>query len=56
MDPKDFYEEMLKIQEAYSGDSEAVHTEMDEPMCMVLKDLGYEKGVEVFENTEKWYA
>lgn len=29
---------------------------MDDLMCLVLNDLGYTAGVEIFENTHKWYA
>ncbi len=32
------------------------HLEMDALMCETLRQLGYGKGVDIFENTEKWYA
>lgn len=35
---------------------EDAHIEMDGVMCDILKKLGFEKGVEIFENAEKWYC
>lgn len=32
------------------------HIEMDAVMCHTLENLGFEKGVEIFENAEKWYC
>lgn len=29
---------------------------MDDYICEVLRALGYEEGVEIFENTPKWYS
>lgn len=56
MTPERFYNEMKIISKAYKDDKEAVHMYMDDFMCDLLRELGYEKGVEVFENTPKWYA
>lgn len=56
MDPQKFYEKMDQIRMQYKSDLEACHVEMDDLMCKVLNELGYEAGVRVFENTEKWYA
>lgn len=52
--PEEFYQRMLKILEC--GDKEVAHINMDELLCETLKQLGYSKGIEVFENTDKWYA
>ena len=35
---------------------ETFHINADELMCKVLTSLGYEAGVKIFENTEKWYS
>lgn len=32
------------------------HIDADKLMCAVLRDLGYSKGVEIFERMEKWYS
>lgn len=37
-------------------DEEMCHIEMDDYICDVLRQLGFEDGVEIFMNTPKWYA
>lgn len=37
-------------------DEEDAHMEMDGLMCDLLRSLGYGDGVDIFENTGKWYA
>ena len=37
-------------------DKEEAHVQMDDLMCEVLSSLGYEEGIEIFQNTGKWYA
>lgn len=32
------------------------HIEMDSLMCSLLESLGYQKGIEIFCSTEKWYS
>ena len=32
------------------------HVAMDQLMCDTLRSLGFETGVEIFENTYKWYS
>ena len=58
--PEEFYEHMLKIKNMYSigenQDTEMLHIKFDEYICDVLKSYGFNKGVEVFKNTEKWYS
>ena len=59
--PEEFKKKMkeLQIKEDTRGtyfDREQMHIAMDELMCEVLRDLGYSEGVEIFENTGKWYA
>lgn len=41
---------------ASSNDKELRHSHADDLMCEVLRQLGYEKGVEIFSDMERWYA
>lgn len=54
MTPEEFYKQMLMIAEL--DDVEKRHDEMDALMASTLESLGYEKGIEIFRNTYKWYA
>lgn len=36
--------------------TEDAHIEMDDVMCDTLKKLGFGEGIEIFEDTEKWYS
>ena len=54
--PSRFAQEMRQICEKYEDDREVRHVEMDELMCRTLKNFGFIEGVEVFEETAKWYA
>lgn len=40
----------------YYSDIEIRHCEMDRLMAQTLRDLGYGEGVDIFDNTSKWYA
>lgn len=55
MSPDDFFEQMIGIDQFYK-DEEQKHAVADELMCEVLRRLGYEKGIQVFDNMDKWYA
>ena len=37
-------------------DLEQKHVQANLLLCEVLKSYGYEVGVSIFENAEKWYA
>lgn len=51
--PDEFAAAMAKL----SGrDAESRHMAMDSLMAQTLRRLGYEAGVEVFDNTCKWYC
>lgn len=56
MDPQEFCNEMRRIKNEYRSDWEKRHFLMDELMCKVLKELGYEEGVILYEITAKWYS
>ena len=51
---KEAIEEMKKL--VNSGDTEVAHIEADDILCDVLKKLGYEELVDVYEQVGKWYA
>lgn len=55
MSPKDFEEKMQELADR-EFDEETRHVAMDELMCKVLIQLGYDKGVDIFDHTEKWYS
>lgn len=38
------------------SDPEGAHVDMDELMVIVLRQLGYGDGCDVFDNQHKWYA
>lgn len=54
MNPQEFYEKMVELQKI--DDLEDRHVAMDTTMCDLLESLGYEKGIRVFEDTDRWYA
>lgn len=56
MTPEEFWLKMCTIITKNDGYEETMHIEMDNLMCDLLKELGYEKGVEVFERAPKWYS
>ena len=54
--PKEFAECMETIAEVCEGDTEMRHIDMDNAMCGMLEQLGYEEGVAIFRKSLKWYA
>ena len=53
MTPKEFADEMRKCE---SDDIEAQHSEADDLMTHLLREHGYEEGVNVFDSMTKWYS
>ena len=53
--PTEFERRMREIDETSSNEEEA-HIRADDLLCETLRQLGYEKGVEIFENMGKWYS
>lgn len=51
----EFERKMREIAEI-KHDDEGRHMKADDLLCKVLKSLGYEKGVEIYESIGKWYA
>ena len=59
--PDEFQKKMKEIQIALDTgflrlDNEEAHIKMDALMCEVLEKLGYKEGIEIFNNTPKWYS
>ena len=56
MDPDEFARRMKKISEREDCDEEIMHHNADTLMMEVLRSLGYQEGVEIFDWMPKWYA
>ena len=68
MTPEEFSEKMRELIDKHTHpmrfidrgtlyfDPEDCHPEMDHLMCTVLTQLGYGEGVDIFNNTKKWYS
>lgn len=60
MTPEEFAEQMRHIVERSDKpdgiEMEMRHIAMDDAMCDLLTELGYEDGVKIFLDTSKWYA
>lgn len=54
--PLEFANAMRVISINASIDREDAHARGDDLMCKVLEQLGYEEGVKVFRDMEKWYS
>ena len=53
MTPEEFAKAMKK---ASDYDEEDAHMQMDGIMADLLRQLGYREGIDIFENTNKWYS
>lgn len=51
---KGFANEMRRIDR--DNDTEMAHILADELMCKLLRELGYDEGVDIFEQMDKWYS
>ena len=56
MTPEEFADRMRQIAEDTWNDAEGRHAMADELMCELLEALGYEEGIEIFDDMEKWYS
>lgn len=59
--PEEFATKMRNIPKTLDSygmpwDAEDSHILADDYMCDLLRELGYEEGVYIFENMNKWYA
>jgi hypothetical protein len=55
MTPNQFREAMQMIKDA-AGDTEVDHGKADELLCDLLDSLGYDEGITIYREIEKWYA
>lgn len=59
MTPEEFKQAMTDAYRYWweaEHDEEYVHHNMDDIMCDLLRSLGYGEGIDIFENTPKWYS
>ena len=56
MTPEEFADRMRQIAEDLWNDTEGRHAMADELMCELLEAMGYEEGIEIFDDMEKWYS
>ena len=58
MTPEAFEEAMQQIKKAdeAKSDHEGTHSQADDLMCKLLRDLGYAEGVKVYNRMERWHA
>jgi len=56
MTPDEFAEAMKEIQVKEAGSPEVIHSEMDDLMVKQLRQCGYNRGMDIFEEQTKWYA
>lgn len=52
--PEEFSQEMKRIAEI--DDQETGHVKADELMLLVLRQLGYGDGADIFDKMSKWYS
>ena len=55
MKPEEFKKRMNKLATS-NGFIADRHRKMDALMCEVLRSIGYDDGIDIFEATSKWYA
>ncbi len=55
MTPKEFADRMRAITSEVV-DIGGMHSDADDLLCEVLRSLGYEEGVAIFEGADKWYS
>lgn len=64
--PEEFAEQMkeaikpkirndLPIKNVYE-DEELIHQRLDDLLCDMLSQLGYDEGAEIFKKADKWYS
>lgn len=53
--PKEFENRMKEVLDENKEWIEGGHEDMDALLCEVLKSLGYEDGIDLYLNADKWY-
>jgi hypothetical protein len=54
--PEEFAQKVKFLIKEGRGDNEVLHGDTDDLMEDLLIALGYEEGIEIIRNTERWYA
>lgn len=54
MTPENFAAAMTEL--SFIEDKERRHGAMDDLLCKLLSELGYQDGVDVFNRVDKWYS
>lgn len=53
MKPEEFKNRMSELYMTFKDDVKVCHSKMDDLMCELLRTLGYDAGVEIFEKAER---
>lgn len=53
--PNNAEKALKKLIEKYGYDTSLIHQKADKLLCRILKELGFDKVVEIFEDLYKWY-
>lgn len=56
MTPSEFEAKMQQIKDEEQNDPEICHERMDDLISQLLIKLGYEAGIKIFDEAEKWYS
>lgn len=56
MTPEEFKRTINALHSMFEHDPERFHKHADELMCELLRSFGYGAGIDIFENTKKWYS
>ena len=56
MTPEEFADAMRELVKKYGDDEEMLHREADYLISALLIALGYEEGIEIFDDQPKWYS
>ena len=56
MTPEEFALTMSDIRKRSENDPEVCHVRMDDCLCDTLRELGYGEGIDIFNDTYKWYS
>ncbi len=56
MTPEEFEKAVSEIEKHSGWDIEMSHAKADVLLCKVLREAGYEAGVDIYEKLGKWYV
>ena len=51
----DFAERMQAVVDECGKDPERAHSDLDDVMEEVLRDMGFDRGMDIFDKQTKWY-